>query len=123
MMIFAIGIKDAFDVTVQRPHDADPGQGAAGLCNEDQRLHGSLPFGRGVFGLRQLPDVVGGVPQGEKPPAIRKRYWILKQSRPGQGKAFSKMGAGPPLGHEATPDRAVRWPNWGAANLRDLRPR
>ena len=41
----------------------------------------------------------------------------------GKEKLFSKMGAGPPLGHEATPDRAVRRPNWGAANLRDLRPR
>ena len=28
-------------------------------------------------------------------------------------------GAGPPRGHEATPDRAVRRPYWGAANLRD----
>ena len=26
-------------------------------------------------------------------------------------------GAGPPLGHEAAPDRAVRRPNWGQANL------
>ena len=24
MMTFALGIKDPFDVTVQRPHDADP---------------------------------------------------------------------------------------------------
>ena len=28
-------------------------------------------------------------------------------------------GAGPPRGHERTPDRAVRRPYWGAANLRD----
>ena len=28
-------------------------------------------------------------------------------------------GAGPPRGHETTPDRAVRRPYWGAANLRD----
>ena len=63
MMFFAVGIELPNDVTVQRPHDADPGQHrrAAGLCNEDQRLHGSLPFGRGVLRLRQLSDVVGGV--------------------------------------------------------------
>jgi hypothetical protein len=29
--------------------------------------------------------------------------------------------AGPPRGHEATPDRTVRRPYWGAANLRDCR--
>jgi hypothetical protein len=86
MMTFALGIKDPFDVAVQSPHDADPGQhrGAAGLCNEDERLHGGLPFGRGVLGLWQLRDVTGGIPQGEEPPAIRKRYWILKRGRPGK---------------------------------------
>jgi hypothetical protein len=53
-MVLALGIKDPFDVTVQRPHDTDPGQhrGAAGLCNEDERLYGGLPFGRGA--LRRL---------------------------------------------------------------------
>jgi hypothetical protein len=37
MMTFALDIKHLFDVTVQRPHDADPGQHrrAAGLGNED----------------------------------------------------------------------------------------
>jgi hypothetical protein len=37
MMTFAVGIKDPFEVTVQRPHDADPGQHrrAAALRNED----------------------------------------------------------------------------------------
>jgi len=33
--------------------------------------------------------------------------------------AFVLWRAGPPRGHEATPDRAVRRPYWGAANLRD----
>jgi hypothetical protein len=68
MCLFAIGIEHPLDVTVQRPHDADPGQhrGTAGLCNEDERLHGGLPFGRGVLRLRQLHDVVGSVPQGEE---------------------------------------------------------
>lgn len=35
--------------------------------------------------------------------------------------AFVLWRAGPPRGHEATPDRAVRRPYWGAANLRDCR--
>jgi hypothetical protein len=41
MCLFAIGIEHPFDVTVQRPHDANPGQhgGAVGLCDEDERLH------------------------------------------------------------------------------------
>jgi hypothetical protein len=33
--------------------------------------------------------------------------------------AFVLWRAGPPRGHEATPDRTVRRPYWGAANLRD----
>ena len=77
MVAFALWIKSPFDVTVQRPHDADPGQDrrAAVLCNEDQRLHGGLPFRRGVLGVRQLRDVAGGISQGEELAAIRKRYW------------------------------------------------
>jgi hypothetical protein len=68
-MSFALGIKDPFDVTVQRPHDADPGQHRwpAVFGYEDQRLHGGLPFRRGVLGFRQLRGVVSGIPQGEKP--------------------------------------------------------
>ena len=86
MMIFAIGIEHPFDVTVQRPHDADPGQhrGAAGLCNEDQRLHGGLPFGRRVFGFRQLRDVAGGILQGDERASPRKRNRILKRGGPGE---------------------------------------
>ena len=86
MMSLAVGIKDPFDVTVKSPHDADPGQhrGAAGLRNEDQRLHGRLPFGRGCSAFGSLHDAAGLILQGEEQAAIRKRYWILKRGRPGQ---------------------------------------
>ena len=94
MMTFAIGIKDPLDVTVQRPHDADPGEHRrpAALCNEDQRFHCGLPFGRRVLGFRQLHDVGSGILQCEELPAIGKRYWILKRGGPGHGKGFSEMG-------------------------------
>lgn len=63
MCFFTIGIEHPFDVTVQRR---------------------SLPFRRGVLGLGQLRDVLGGIPQVEELLAIWKRYWILKRGGPGQ---------------------------------------
>jgi hypothetical protein len=41
-----------FDVTIQRPHDADPGEHrrAAALGNQQQRFHRGLPFFGIVFG-------------------------------------------------------------------------
>jgi hypothetical protein len=55
-MPLSVGIKDPFNVTVQGPHNTDPGQHrrAVVLCNEDQSLHGGLPFGRGVIGSKAL---------------------------------------------------------------------
>ena len=109
MMALAPGIKDPFNVTVQCPHDADPGQRrrATALRNEDQRFHSGLPFRRGVFGLRQLRDVGGGIPQGKELATIRKRDWIVERSRPEQLKSFFKNGRGR-VGGEAAPNRAVR---------------
>ena len=53
-------------MTVQRPHDADPGKHrwAAVFRSEDQRLH--VPWRRGVRGAGRFRHVAGGVPQGEE---------------------------------------------------------
>jgi hypothetical protein len=56
-------IEHAFDVTVQRSHDADVREHRwpAMLCNQKQSLHRGLPFVGIVFCLWQLSDVERGV--------------------------------------------------------------
>jgi hypothetical protein len=46
MMFFAIGIEHAFDVSVQRPHDADPGEHrrAAVLGDQEKQFDRGLPL-------------------------------------------------------------------------------
>jgi hypothetical protein len=54
VVLFAIGIKYAFDVPVQRPHDANPREHrrSARRRDQDQGFRCSLPFRRRVLSLR-----------------------------------------------------------------------
>jgi hypothetical protein len=55
MMLFAIRIEHALDVTVQRQHDANPRKHrrtAVAFGDQDQRLDRSLPLLDLLFGLR-----------------------------------------------------------------------
>jgi hypothetical protein len=60
MRVFPIRIKLANVAAVQRSHDADARKHRrpARRRDQDQRLHGRLPFLGLVFGLRKLRDVV-----------------------------------------------------------------
>jgi hypothetical protein len=62
-MLFAVGVEHALDVTVQGPHDADASEhgGAARRRDQDQGLHGGLPFLSLMLGFRKLRDVTPGV--------------------------------------------------------------
>jgi hypothetical protein len=55
MVVFAIGIEHALDVTVQRPHNANAGEHrrAVQRRNEHQRLHCCLPFGLAEIAKRE----------------------------------------------------------------------
>src|SRR6476660_9683925 len=68
MVLLAIGIEPALDVTVQGLHDADPREHrrAAKGCDQDQCFHCGLPFRRSVFRLRELGDVVASVAKGDE---------------------------------------------------------
>ncbi len=59
MRLFAQWIEDAFNVTVQRLHDADAckHRRAAVRRDQDQGFHCRLPFRRRVLGLRKLDDI------------------------------------------------------------------
>jgi hypothetical protein len=63
MMIFPVGIGSPNVMTVQRPHDANPGEHRrpAKVGNEKQPFHSGLPFRGVVFGLGQSGDVEGGI--------------------------------------------------------------
>jgi hypothetical protein len=75
MMLFAIGIKHPPHVVVQRSHDPDARKHcwAARRRDQDQRLHGRLPFLGLVLGLRKLRDVPAGILEGDKLATARQR--------------------------------------------------
>ena len=83
-MVFAIGIENAFDVTIQRFHDAD----ARHHCrtveprDEHQNFHRRLPLRRFVLCPRKLCDVLPGILQGDELPAPRQRDWIFEGTLP-----------------------------------------
>jgi hypothetical protein len=55
MMLFAIGIEHALDVSVKRPHNADARhhcRAAVAFGYQDQDFNGSLPFLDLLLGLR-----------------------------------------------------------------------
>ena len=71
-MIFAFGIKDPFDMTVQRLHNPDPRHHRwPAAAAKQQDLDCRLPFRQVGFLLRQLRNVVGRVLQREQLPAVR----------------------------------------------------
>jgi hypothetical protein len=84
MMIFPVRVEHALDVTVQRPHDANPGEHhwPAKLHNQQQRFHRCLPFFGVVFCLRQLGDVGAGVLQRGELATARQRGRIVERSFP-----------------------------------------
>jgi hypothetical protein len=75
MMVFAIGIEDTLDVSVQRSHNADPREHrrAARCRDQDQRFHGCLPFRGLMLGLRRFRDVLAGIFERDKLAATRQR--------------------------------------------------
>jgi hypothetical protein len=74
-----------FDVTVQCPHDTDPGEHrrAAKLGNKKQRLHRGLPFRGVVLGLGQLGGVFCRIPERDELATARQRDRVFKRSFPG----------------------------------------
>jgi hypothetical protein len=63
------------DVTVQCSEDADPGKHRrpAFRPDQDQRLHGRVPFQRFVLGLWKLRDVVAGILEHDELATVRQR--------------------------------------------------
>jgi len=80
MRFLAIKIKLANDVPVQRLHDADARhhRRAAKRSDQDQGLHGRLPFLGFVLGLRKFGDLECGVAQCDQGLAARHRDRIEK---------------------------------------------
>jgi hypothetical protein len=64
MMIFPVGIELPNVVTIQRPHDSDPGEHrrTAKFCDQEQRFHRGLPWRCVVFRLRQLGNAFCRIP-------------------------------------------------------------
>jgi hypothetical protein len=58
MLVLPRRVEHAFDVTIQCPHDTDAGEHRPAIFrDQQQRLHGGLPFGGVVFCLWQFSDV------------------------------------------------------------------
>ncbi len=84
MSVFAIGIKNPFDVAVQRPQhtDACMHQKVAAFGGADQAAGRGLPFLEILLSLRQLHDVAGGVLKRDELAAAGQRYRIVECARP-----------------------------------------
>ena len=83
-MFLPIRIKHPLDVAVQRSHDTDPGKHRrpARCRHQDQGLHGCVPLGGLVLGLRQLGDVPAGVLEPDEPAAAGQRDWFIETTFP-----------------------------------------
>jgi hypothetical protein len=83
-MLLPIRIEHALNAAIKCAHDADPREHrrAARGCDQEQRLHRSLPFRRRVLGLRELCDVGAGVGKGDEGSAARQRDGFVKPSLP-----------------------------------------
>lgn len=68
MLFLPVWVEFPFDVTIERPHHADPGEHgrATAFSNQQKRLHGGLPFRGVVFVLGELGDVEGSVAEGDE---------------------------------------------------------
>jgi hypothetical protein len=83
-VIFPVGIEHAFDVPVQRPHDADPRKHRrpARRRNQDQRFHGRLPFRGFVLGFGKLGNVGSSILQGDELATAGQWDWFVKGPAP-----------------------------------------
>jgi hypothetical protein len=86
MMILAIGIEHALDAAIERPHDADVRKHCwtTARRHQDQGLHGGLPFGRRVFGLGELGDIVARVAEGDELAPAGQRDRLVERSLPAE---------------------------------------
>ena len=78
MLFFSIRVELPFDVTVQCPHHAYPGEHrrAAALSDQQKSFHCGLPFCGIVFGVGELSDVKRGVAEGDELLALGQFDWI-----------------------------------------------
>jgi hypothetical protein len=84
MCFLARRVELSFDVTIQRPHHAHPGEHrrTATLGDQQKRFHRGLPFCGIVFGLGELGDVQRGVAQGDELLTRGQSDWIRKMVGP-----------------------------------------
>jgi hypothetical protein len=85
MMLFAIGIEHALDVSVKRSRNADARhhrRAAVAFGYQDQDFNGSLPLLGLVLGLRELCDVGCRVLQRDELATARQRYRIIEFALP-----------------------------------------
>jgi hypothetical protein len=87
MVVFAIGIEHALDVSIQRPHDADARHHRAAVAfgDQDQRFDRNLPFLELLFGLWQLLDISGCVLEGDELATLGQRDRIVEWPVPALG--------------------------------------
>jgi hypothetical protein len=91
MRVLPRRVELSFDMSIQRPHYAYPGEQrrAAALSNKQQRFHRGLPFCGIVFGLRELGDVERSVAKGDQLLAVGQfdwieEIWFQNRAHPGQ---------------------------------------
>jgi hypothetical protein len=84
MMILAIGVEHALDVTFQCPHDANAckHRRSAKLHHEQKAFHCRSPFRRFVLSLWKLGDVIAGILQRDELASAGKRDWIFEWTFP-----------------------------------------
>jgi hypothetical protein len=82
MRVFARRIELQRDVTVQRPHDADPRKHGRAVMFDDQerRFDRSLPLRELLFGVRKLLDIFG---------VLKRTSWRPRESGIGSSNARS----------------------------------
>ena len=68
MRILALGVENSLNLSIERPHDADPREHrrASQRHDQDHGFHCGLPFRRLVLGFGELCDVIAGVLKGNK---------------------------------------------------------
>ena len=85
MCLFAIGIEDPLDMSIERLHDTDPRQHRiAAAAAQHQHFDCRLPFRQIGFLPGKLRNVVGRVLQREQLPAVGQNDGIFETDRPGQ---------------------------------------
>jgi len=84
MGVFAVGIEHPFDVSVQRPHDADARhhRRAVKLDDQKQGFDRGLPLVEQLLGLGELLDLFRGVLQGNDLATVGQRDRVVKRALP-----------------------------------------